>query len=164
MSAQRCGTVKGQLGCPSREASPDGGYALKIDLHVHTSDRSACGESTEEEMIESAIAHGLDAICFTDHDRLAPRGGLDALNERYAPLRVFGAIEVSVTALDHCLVLGVTDPEIESGRWTYAELRRFVRERDGFMAVCHPFRFSLRRSARAVISRASSSETSPARS
>jgi len=114
---------------------------MKIDLHVHTQERSSCGKSSEEEQIRAAMAMGLDAIVFTDHDRLAPPGRLQELNNNYAPFKVFGGIEVSI-GNEHLLVLGVHDYSLESCRWSYPALHRFVRERGGFIAVAHPFRFN----------------------
>ena len=43
---------------------------MKIDFHVHSSERSACGGASEESQIQAAIVAGLDAIVFTDHQRL----------------------------------------------------------------------------------------------
>jgi predicted metal-dependent phosphoesterase TrpH len=119
---------------------------MKIDLHVHTEERSSCGKSPEDEQIQAAIAGGLDALAFTDHDRLTPRDRLRELNDQYAPFRVFNGIEVSIfnrqtTMFEHILVLGVYDHKLETRDWTYPDLHRFVRERDGFMAVAHPFRY-----------------------
>lgn len=113
---------------------------FKVDLHVHSSERSACGKSPLTAMIESAIAHGLDALMLTDHDRLAPPAQIQALNRRYAPFRIYGGIEVTVGS-EHVLVLGVQHPALESGDWRYPELQRFVRAQGGFLAVAHPFRY-----------------------
>jgi predicted metal-dependent phosphoesterase TrpH len=114
---------------------------LRIDLHVHASERSPCSHATEEEMIAAAQAFGLDALCFSDHDRLVDEAHLRELRERHAPFRVFNASEISITPADHCLVIGVEDPELVSRAWEYPELHAFVRERAGFIAACHPFRF-----------------------
>ncbi len=62
---------------PTQEAS-----VLRIDLHVHTQERSGCGKSPELAMIEAAIAAGLDAVVLTDHDRLAPPERLAELGGR----------------------------------------------------------------------------------
>ncbi|MDX9954351.1 MAG: PHP-associated domain-containing protein [Anaerolineae bacterium] len=113
---------------------------FKVDLHVHSSERSACGKSPVTAMVESAIAHGLDALMLTDHDRLAPPAQLQALNRRYAPFRIYGGIEVTVGS-EHVLVLGVQHPALEYGDWRYPELHHFVRARGGFLAVAHPFRY-----------------------
>lgn len=113
---------------------------MKIDLHVHCRERSICCKSSQKAQVEAAIAAGLDAIVFTDHHRLAPGDKLADLNQKYAPFRVFGGIELNVTGED-ILVLGIQDPILETKKFTYPELHAFVRERDGFMAVAHPYRF-----------------------
>lgn len=114
---------------------------MKIDLHVHTKERSFCGNATEEEQIRAAIDAGLDAIVFSDHDRLAPHTRLQELNEQYAPFRIFGGIEMSISN-EHILVLGVHDYTLETYRWSYPELHGFVRKHGGFIAIAHPFRFN----------------------
>lgn len=114
---------------------------MKIDLHVHTKERSACGRSGEEEMIQAAVAFGLDGLVFTDHRRLAPLDRLEELNHKYAPFRVFGGIEISVTDGEDVLVLGVRDSMLETRDWSYPELFAFVRKRGGFLVLAHPFRY-----------------------
>ena len=116
---------------------------MKIDLHVHTLERSPCAVSSEEEQILTAIERGLDAIVFTDHARLVPLERLEALNRQYAPIRIFGGIEITVREREDVLVLGVQDPVLESRKWTYPELHTFVRDRGGWMALAHPFRYRL---------------------
>ena len=113
---------------------------MKIDLHVHSRERSACGQAPEEEQIAEAIARGLDAIAFTDHHRLVPLSRLRALNERYAPFRISGGVEITTEGED-VLVFGVRDPRLESLDWRYAELHDFVRARGGFLVLAHPYRF-----------------------
>lgn len=113
---------------------------MNIDLHVHCDERSACGRSSEEEQIEAAIEASLDALVFTDHDRLVPEKRLTDLNARYAPFRVFGGIEVSVEG-EHVLVIGPQDRALETREWEYPELHGFVRAEGGFMALAHPFRY-----------------------
>jgi len=114
---------------------------MKIDLHVHSVERSACAVSGEEEQILAAIACGLDALVFTDHERLVAPEHIETLNRRYAPFRIFGAIEITVQEQEDVLVLGLHDPVLESGRWTYPALHAFVREHDGWLAIAHPFRY-----------------------
>lgn len=53
---------------------------MKIDLHVHSSERSACGQAGEEEQIEAAMAAGLNALVFTDHGK-SPARRLSAANQ-----------------------------------------------------------------------------------
>ncbi len=114
---------------------------MRLDLHVHTRERSACGKATEEAMIKAAIAVGLDGLVFTDHDRLAPPTRLCELNAQYAPFHIFGGIEISLEEGEHVLVLGLQAPELQNQRWTYPELYGFIRRREGFLALNHPFRY-----------------------
>jgi len=114
---------------------------MKIDLHVHSSERSPCAKSREEEQIQAAIACGLNAMVMTDHGRLVLQAHLDALNQKYAPFRIFGGVEITVEEKEDVLVLGIHDPVLESRKWTYPELYAFVRRYDGWMAIAHPFRY-----------------------
>lgn len=113
---------------------------MKIDLHVHSSDRSACGHSNDEEQVTAAIAAGLDAIVFTDHHRFVPIAQLEALNRRFSPFRIFSGIEMTCQGEDF-LVIGVRDSSLERTGWEYADLYAFVRQCDGFLALAHPFRY-----------------------
>jgi predicted metal-dependent phosphoesterase TrpH len=114
---------------------------MKIDLHVHTRERSPCAYSSAEQMIQAAIDSGLDALVISDHDTLVPPGRLSILNARYAPFRVFGGVEVTL-AWEHVLVIGVQDDMLEHRWWTYPDLHAFVEEQGGFLALAHPFRFN----------------------
>ncbi len=116
---------------------------MRVDLHVHTSERSLCAKSPETDMIHGALAAGLDAIAITDHDWLALPEHLAMLNAKYAPFRIFPGIEVTLDPpTNHIVVLGVQDKALESGEWSYSALHAFVREREGFLIVAHPFRWS----------------------
>ncbi len=114
---------------------------MKIDLHVHTRERSSCAHSSAEEMIGAAIYSGLDGLVITDHDRLVACERLAYFNAKYAPFRVYGGVEVT-TREEHVLVIGVHDERLEQTWWAYADLHAFVVERGGFLAVAHPFRFN----------------------
>ncbi len=113
---------------------------MKIDLHVHSKERSICARASEEEQIRAAIDSGLDAIVFTDHHRLISAERLRQLNEKYTPFRIFGGIEITLDGED-VLILGVQDPALESVSWSYPVLHAFVRARGGFIALAHPFRW-----------------------
>ena len=113
---------------------------MKIDLHVHCKERSGCGKSWAEDQIMAAKDAGLDAIVFTDHNRLMPEQDLQKFNEKYAPFRIFGGVEVTVED-EHVIVLGVREDCMETQKWNYPQLHHFVRERGGYMALAHPFRY-----------------------
>lgn len=113
---------------------------MKIDLHVHSSERSDCGKATEEAQIRAAIAAGLDALVFTDHWQFVPLARLKRLNDQYAPFKIFGGIEVTADDEDF-IVVGVRDAALEKSGYSYAELHARVRKQAGFIALAHPFRF-----------------------
>lgn len=113
---------------------------MKIDLHVHTMERSPCAHASQDEQIQAAIAAGLDALFITDHWTLVPAETLERLNRRYAPLHIFGGIEVTAEGED-LLVLGVQDQQLETTDWKYPDLHAFVRERGGFLILAHPYRY-----------------------
>ncbi len=113
---------------------------MNIDLHVHTAERSGCGRSPGADQVAAARAAGLDAIVLTDHRRLAPPEALADWNRSEAPFRVLGGIELTVDGED-LLVIGVDDPRLETEDWAYPALHALVRERDGFLALAHPFRY-----------------------
>jgi histidinol phosphatase-like PHP family hydrolase len=113
---------------------------LKIDLHVHCSDRSECAVVTEHAQIQAAIASGLDAIVFCDHARLVGKEHLLELNRQYAPFLIFGGIEITV-GVEDLLVIGVNDRLLEQKDWTYPELHSWVRKHEGFIALAHPYRY-----------------------
>ncbi len=113
---------------------------MKIDLHVHAKERSECSQAGEEEMIQAAIKAGLQGLFFTDHQCLVPVDRLQQLNDKYKPFRVFGGIEVRTREGEDVLVYGIHDPALEKKDWSYAALHAFVRGKDGFMTLAHPFR------------------------
>lgn len=112
---------------------------MKIDLHVHASERSACAVVGEESQIRAAIAAGLDGIAFTDHHRLVNPARLAQLRQRYAPFKIYTGIEITADKEDW-LVLGVHDPRLESDQWRYPALRALVADLGGLIALAHPFR------------------------
>ena len=112
---------------------------MKIDLHVHASERSSCARVGEEGQIQAAIAAGLDGFAFTDHNCLVPAARLVELNEKYAPFHIFCGIEVDCDH-EHWVVIGVGDPTLESREWHYPQLCQFVHQQGGFIFLAHPFR------------------------
>ncbi len=113
---------------------------MRLDLHIHSRELSPCASASEEEQIRAAMAAGLDVIAFTNHHRLVPAEHLADLNGIYAPLRIYGGVELTIDGED-LLVIGVHDPALESNHWNYPELHTFVRERNGLLILAHPFRY-----------------------
>ena len=102
---------------------------MKLDLHMHTT----CSDGTfpPEEVVELAIAGGLDAIAITDHDNTL--GVAPALRAAGGRIRVIPAVEASSRAKNESIhVLGYfVDPAAESLAAHYQNLhdRRHLRMR-----------------------------------
>lgn len=114
---------------------------MRVDLHVHSSERSRCAVNTAEEMIRSAIEFGLDALVFADHATLLPADLAAEWSAKYAPFRVFRGIECSVAEGEDIVVLGAFDPRLEQREIPYADVHAIAREQGGFLILAHPFRY-----------------------
>jgi predicted metal-dependent phosphoesterase TrpH len=113
---------------------------MKIDFHVHTSERSACATSQTIEQIKKAIKTGLDGIAITDHHQLVHPVELAKYNQSFAPFKIYTGIEITADGEDF-LVLGLSTPELEREQWAYADLHHFVRSQGGFIVLAHPYRY-----------------------
>jgi len=113
----------------------------KLDLHVHAAERSACATTYEEEQIRAAIASGMHGMAFTDHHAQMSARRQAELNRKYSPFVIYTGIEVTAEQEDW-LVWGLRDEQLQRTDWRYADLARYVRERGGFIALAHPFRYA----------------------
>jgi predicted metal-dependent phosphoesterase TrpH len=107
-----------------------------IDLHTHTSARSACSAVAPDDLVAAARAAGLDAVCLTEHDVLWPLAVVRELGERH-DFPVLRGIEVT-TEVGHVLVYGLTT--WRRGLGTLEALTQFVREQGALMFLAHPSR------------------------
>lgn len=114
---------------------------MKIDLHTHTSERSACSIASLEEQLASAKSVGLDGIAVTDHDRFIPTREFIKIREAHAPFKIFTGIEVTVSENEHILVIGLHDNALQKRGWNYSQLHQYVRRFNAFLAIAHPGRF-----------------------
>jgi predicted metal-dependent phosphoesterase TrpH len=112
---------------------------MKVDLHLHTSERSFCAVATASQQLQAAVQAGLGAVAVTDHEQLVEPALRHEWHERFAPLLVLPGIEISLA--EDILVIGVEDPQLETRIWDWPDLHGFVRERGGLLIVAHPFRY-----------------------
>lgn len=77
---------------------------MKVDLHVHTRDWSD-GRASAENMIQRAIAAGMDGIAISDHNRMLQRDEQSALKARFPGFQVFRGGEYTC-GNDHINVVG----------------------------------------------------------
>ena len=114
---------------------------LLIDMHVHTSRHSACGQSTPESMAAAALTFGLDAIVLTDHDYIWQYQEWKQLQNAFPQLKIFRGIEVTSDKGEHYLVVGVLDP---SALWPFMDERDLfaaVEEHGASIVLAHPYRY-----------------------
>jgi predicted metal-dependent phosphoesterase TrpH len=115
---------------------------LRVDIHVHTNKYSDCGVSSPAEMVQAAMACGLDAIVLTEHDYMWGPEELADLQARFPGIKLFSGIEVSIDISEHVLIIGVPRPELFSPFMKPADLVAAVRQHQGAAVLAHPFRWS----------------------
>ncbi|MBD3222825.1 hypothetical protein GF314_16480 [bacterium] len=116
---------------------------MRVDLHLHTAERSFCASSAAIDQLTVARGQGLDAVAITDHHALVSSAERAVLAAQVPGLILIPGIEIT---LDHeaedILVLGLDDRELETRDWDWSSLRAFVRERGGTTILAHPYRYA----------------------
>ncbi len=107
---------------------------MRIDLHMHST--ASDGRRSPEEVVELAIAGGLDVIALTDHDNT--RGVRPAQRAAAGRLRVITGVELSSSWQHESIhVLGYfVDPEAAPLTAHYRLLRERRRHRMAAMVAC----------------------------
>ncbi|MEJ2183602.1 MAG: PHP domain-containing protein [Nitrospirota bacterium] len=112
---------------------------FKIDLHVHTR-HSGDNSADPEDMVQEALARGLDGIAFTEHYSYGASEYAERLREKYAgSIRILRGVEFSA-AEGHCLVFGVDTDGLSIKGAFLGELVAAVNERGGAAVPSHPYR------------------------
>ena len=109
---------------------------MRIDLHIHTSPRSACSYLDPFELIQEARRLKLDGICLTEHQVLWDIGDVEKLG-REDGIRIFRGNEFTANQGD-ILVFGFYKDIKEL--LMIQELREEVKTAGGFMIAALPFR------------------------
>jgi histidinol phosphatase-like PHP family hydrolase len=109
---------------------------MRIDLHTHTSPRSACSSLDPLDLVREATRLGLDGICLTEHQVLWQPDEIAELAQA-TELEVFRGNEFTTNQGD-ILVFGYEEDIKEL--LTIEELRDAVTTAGGFMIAAHPFR------------------------
>ena len=111
----------------------------KIDLHVHTRE-SGDNDADPEELIEQALARGLDGIAITEHYSYEASEHAERLREKCrGDLLVLRGVELSA-AEGHCLVFGVNTDLLSL---KFAPVRDVVQQvvgAGGVVIPSHPYR------------------------
>lgn len=109
---------------------------MLIDLHNHTRHSSVCSLLSAQDLIERAMAVGLDGVCVTEHQVIEGANVAQKVGRRYG-FPVFRGVEAHTTIGD-ILVYGYyyDIPEGTDG----VELCRTVADAVGVAVMAHPFR------------------------
>lgn len=129
--------------------SLSGSQTLRVDLHSHSS-VSPDGWMSPVELVEAAVASGLDKIAVTDHREID--GAIEAYG-RY-PERVIVGEEIHCAKGTH--IIGLFLSELVPSALSLEETVGRVREQGGLVYAPHPFAYawSANRHAMAVLSEA----------
>jgi predicted metal-dependent phosphoesterase TrpH len=109
---------------------------MRIDLHIHTSPRSACSYLDPLELIRAAGRLQLDGICLTEHQVVWDLADAARLAQG-EDIRIFRGNEYTTNQGD-VLVFGFYEDIKEL--LMIQELREKVKAAGGFMIAAHPFR------------------------
>jgi predicted metal-dependent phosphoesterase TrpH len=109
---------------------------MRIDLHIHTSPRSACSYIDPHELIQEAQRLKLDGICLTEHQVLWDSGDVEKL-ARDGGIKIFRGNEFTTNQGD-ILVFGLYKDIKEL--LMIQELSEEVKTAGGYMIAAHPFR------------------------
>ena len=113
---------------------------MKIDLHNHAFTHES--SSLPEEVIEAAIAAGLDGIAFTEHNSYSATKRARELQEKYSGrILLFRGAEYDARE-GHVLIFGISGNSfLDLGMFAQLdELIRLVTPEGGAVIVAHPFR------------------------
>ena len=109
---------------------------MRIDLHIHTSPRSACSYIDPLDLIQEARRLELDGICLTEHQVLWDADDVDKLAGE-GGIKIFRGNEFTTNQGD-MLVFGFYQDIKEL--MMIQELSEKVKAAGGFMIAAHPFR------------------------
>lgn len=107
-----------------------------IDMHMHERTYSPDSFQALHDMVETARARGLDAICITDHDSMGLREYAEAY-ARESGFPIFVGVEFNSLQGD-IIAFGID--AIPSERIPAQEFVDYVNLRGGVSFSCHPFR------------------------
>ena len=134
----------------------------KFEIHLHTKGCSACGVSTAEEMVDTAIENGYSGVVFTNHfyhgntciDRNLPwKDFVGAYEEDYLRakkhgeekgIKVFFGIEEGYDAGKEMLIYGISPDALKNCpefiMMNAQEKSDFIHKNGGITVCAHPFR------------------------
>ncbi|MCX7664600.1 MAG: PHP domain-containing protein [Gemmataceae bacterium] len=112
----------------------------KFDLHIHTSRYSPDSIIDPYELVERALAIGLDGIVITEHDTLWPEAELNELRRRAPNLIILAGVEIAAKGGD-VLCYGIRDISRLPRGVEWKVLIEEVSSQGGCAVAAHPYRW-----------------------
>lgn len=115
--------------------------SFRVDPHMHYKSSSRASSTHEEAMCDVAKKKGLDAIVFTEHHCVLSADRLADLNVRFAPLKIFQGIEITVWERRDYLVYGVPWDRVRIPRMkriSRKDLLELVATHSAAACIAHP--------------------------
>lgn len=115
---------------------------MRVDLHIHTAERSGCASSPALDQLAAARRGGLQAIAITDHHRMATAAEREVWHDLFPDLLILPGIEITIDEdFEDILVIGSDHPDLVRHTWSWRDLHAFGREQGALMILAHPYRF-----------------------
>jgi hypothetical protein len=115
---------------------------LKIDLHTHTRRYSSCSVLSPDDLCQSALACGLNALAITEHQYQWSPAEVAELQARYPALKLYAGVEISCADGHDYVALGL-EPGGYPSKMAYPRLQALLDAHPGaFCYVAHCFRYS----------------------
>jgi hypothetical protein len=116
---------------------------LKVDLHTHTSRYSRCARHSPEQLCETALACGLDALAITEHHQQWSPDEIAELQARYPALKLYAGVELTCSDGHDYVVLGLDPGPYQPNPISYHRFTALLKAHPGaFAYLAHCFRFS----------------------
>src|SRR5436190_16412554 len=106
---------------------------IKIDMHCHTR-LSKDSLNDPRKLVQTAAAHGLGALCVTDHNALAAALALSRLPD--LPIKIIPSEEVKSSEGE---IIGYFLTELVPKGLTPEETARRIKGQGGLVGIPHPF-------------------------
>lgn len=114
---------------------------MLIDLHVHTSNYSACAKEPAEAILAMAFERGLDGVVLTEHNVIWPDEAFLPLHDKFPGLKIFRGIEIHTTEGEDLLVYGITDTGPFGVEPTTTRVMEVARATGAAVVLAHPLRY-----------------------
>ena len=84
---------------------------MKVELHLHTTQYSACATDRPQDVMRELIDAGYGAVYLTEHDEVWSHWELAELQMSFPDIRIFPGMEIALgrDKSQHLLVLGTAD-------------------------------------------------------